>query len=235
MANNTYKPNVKADIKKIKAVYVQFGGRVTNIDGVAKHLVAVAMYSDKELTQIIGIEVCEMTNFEENKQDKFDVYRNRLGEYAAALKFISKRQNGLIARDYDCAVLCPSNSKMWTWLSGGRIPPQIRDLFENINKQFRVDGEQAIDICVSLSEGLADKKAYKYCKPEYIGAQLCRLKRGVHIMTAEEVKKANEIAEERKAKQEKEILDMQGVSVYDILQVNQGNEFEPTIIFDEED
>lgn len=218
--------------RKIKAAYVQFSGRVSNIDGKNKHIAAAVLYSDKELTQIKGIEVCELTNFEENKQDKFDVYRNRLGELAVALKLIRRFQNSLLANDYDCAVLCPSNSKIWSWLSGERVPPQVRDLYENILKQFRLDGEQSIDISVSLSDKLADKKAYKYCKPEYVGAQLCRLRRGVHIMTAAEVEEARNKAIEREREQEKKNLDSDGVSIYDIMQVSQGDEFEPVIVFE---
>lgn len=216
----------------IKVAYIQFCGRVVSTEHGDKHIVAAALYSDKELTNIKGLEVCEMTNFEENKKDKFDVYRNRLGEYATALKMVYKYQNALLTQGYDCVALCPSNGKLWTWLHGGRVPSQVKDLYENINKQFRLDGQFQLDICVGLSVAVADKKAYKYCKPEYVGAQLCRIKRGVHIMTADEIAKAKEQIEQKRLTEENKALDRDGVSVYDILQLEQGNELEPIVVFE---
>lgn len=216
----------------IKAMYIQFCGRVVATPTGDKHIVAAALYADKELTAIRGIEVCEMTNFEENKKDKFDVYRNRLGEYATALKLAYKYQNSLIANGYDCIVMCPSNGKLWSWLQGGRIPAQIKDLYNNINKQFRHGGQFKLDISVGLADSISEKKAYKFCKPEYVDAKLCKLRRGVHIMTAEEIKKEEARIEAERKKKEETVLNQEGVSVYDILQPNQGNDFEPVIIFE---
>lgn len=216
----------------IKTAYIQFCGRVVSTPEGDKHIVAAALYSDRELTNIKGLEVCEMTNFEENKKDKFDVYRNRLGEYATALKLAYKYQNTLLTQGYDCIALCPSNGKLWTWLHGGRVPVQVRDLYENINKQFRTDGEFQLDISVGLSATVCDKKAYKFCKPEYVGAELCRVKRGVHIMTAAEVAAVKAQFEERRKKEEDKNLDKEGVSIYDILQPNQGSALEPIVIFE---
>ena len=50
----------------IRALYVQFGGRVKN----NKHIAAAGIYSDKELVSMKAIDVCEMTKDEMNKQDK---------------------------------------------------------------------------------------------------------------------------------------------------------------------
>ena len=216
----------------IKTAYIQFCGRVVATPTGDKHIVAAALYSDKELTNIKGLEVCEMTNFEENKKDKFDVYRNRLGEYATALKLAFKYQNALLTQGYDCVALCPSNGKIWTWLNGGRVPAQVKDLYENINKQFRKDGQFQLDISVGLSATVCDKKAYKFCKPEYVGAELCRVKRGVHIMTAEEVAAAKEAIEAKRKKEEEKNLDKDGVSIYDILQPAQEDSLEPIIVFE---
>ncbi len=216
----------------IKTAYIQFCGRVVSTEHGDKHIVAAALYSDRELTNIKGLDVCEMTNFEENKKDKFDVYRNRLGEYATALKLVYKYQNALLTQGYDCVALCPSNGKLWTWLHGGRVPAQVRDLYENINKQFRKDGQFQLDICVGLSATVCDKKAYKFCKPEYVGAELCRVKRGVHIMTADEVAAAKAKLEEKRKKEEDKALNQDGVNVFDILQLGQGNELEPIVVFE---
>lgn len=216
----------------IKAVYIQFCGRVVATEAGDKHIVAAALYSDKELTNIKGLDVCEMTNFEANKKDKFDVYRNRLGEYATALKLVYKYQNSLISQGYDCVVLCPSNGKIWSWLQGRRVPAQVRELYESINKQFRPDGQFELDICVALSDDVCDKKAYKFCKPEYVGAKLSKVKRGVHIMTASEVTEATAQAEIKRKEKEDAALDKEGVSVFDILQLGQGDELEPVIIFE---
>lgn len=218
----------------IKTAYIQFCGRVVATPDGDKHIAAAALYSDRELTNIKGLEVCEMTNFEENKKDKFDVYRNRLGEYATALKLVYKYQNALLTQGYDCVALCPSNGKLWTWLHGGRVPAQVKDLFENINKQFRTDGEFQLDICVGLSATVCDKKAYKFCKPEYVGAELCRVKRGVHIMTTDEVAAARASMEAKRKAEEDKHLDNEGVSIYDILQPAQGNELEPIVVFEKQ-
>lgn len=216
----------------IKAAYIQFCGRVVATEQGDKHIVAAALYLDRELTNIKGLEVCEMTNFEENKKDKFDVYRNRLGEYTTALKLVYKYQNSLLSQGYDCVVLCPSNGKIWSWLRGGRVPAQVRDLYENINKQFRPGGQFELDICVGLSDDVCDKKAYKFCKPEYVGAKLSKVKRGVHIMTVDEIKEAVAQAEEKRKKEEDKALEREGVSIFDILQLGQGDVLEPVIIFD---
>lgn len=221
-----------SEMQPIKAAYIQFCGRVCKVNGVDKHLVASALYTDKELSNIKGIEVIEMRNYELNKVDKFDTYRNRITEYAAALKLAFKYQNALIDQDYDVIVLCPSHSKLWTWLNTGKVPGKLMDLWLNINRQFASTGPTPLTINIGLSSDIAQNKAYKFCKPEYIGAELCRLKRGVHIMTRQEIEAArNKIMEEHKQK-ESVLLDENGVNIFDILQENQGSEFEPVIIFD---
>lgn len=222
----------------LKVMYIQFCGRVVTVDGKDKHIVAAALYSDKELTNIKALEVCEMTNFEENKQDKYDVYRNRLAEYATALKLAYRYQDSLLREDYNCIVLCPSNTKLWSWLHGNRVPSQVRDLFDNINKQYRLDGQYELNISIGLSTYVTDKKAYKYCKPEYIGARLTKVKRGIHIMTAAEVEA--EDARRRAAREAEQArrnaeLEEDGVSIYDILQPNQEDELQPEIVFENND
>ena len=76
----------------MKVLYLQFCGRVIK----DKHIVACALYLDKELTNIKTLDVCEMVNYEAKKQNKYDVYRNRLGEYAQALKIICKYQKSIL-------------------------------------------------------------------------------------------------------------------------------------------
>lgn len=219
----------------IKAIYLQFCGRVVSQAGEKnKHIVAAALYSDKELTHIKGLDVCELTNYEENKQDKYDVYRNRLAEYAAALKMAYKYQDTLLTQGYDIIVLCPSNNKIWDWLQGKKVPTQIKELFENINKQFRTNGPFQLDISVGLSANPTAKKTYKYCREKYLNARLSRVKRGAHIMTPEEIAQRQEWVQNKQLKTEQieqDKLEENGVSIYDILQEHQGNELEPVIVF----
>lgn len=216
----------------IKALYLQFGGRVKN----SRHFVAAGLYSDKELLNIKAIDICEMNNYELDKQDKFDVYRNRLAELFAALNLVAKHQQSIIDCEYDVVVLCPSNAKLHKWLSGEqRIPTQIKPLYESILQQFRIGGDNQLDVCIGLSTAPTDCKVYKFCREDYIGAKLSKYKRGIHIMTAQEV----EEQEEKERRQSIERMDAQhkkleqeSVSVYDILQPAQGDSFEPVIQFE---
>lgn len=216
----------------IRALYVQFGGRVKN----NKHIAAAGIYSDKELLNIKAIDVCEMTNYELNKQDKFDVYRNRLAELYVALNLIFKHQDSIMECEYDVVVLCPSNTKLYKWLSGEqKVPTQIKPLYESILKQFRLGSDNQLDVCVGLSAAPTDCKVYKFCREDYVGAKLTKYKRGIHIMTAAEVQEQEEkersyLAEKQKAQQN--VLEQESISVYDILQPSQGDSFEPVIQFE---
>lgn len=217
---------------EIRALYVQFCGRVKD----NRHITAACIYADKELTNIKAIDVCEMTNYEANKTDKYDVYRNRLAELYTALNLIYKHQLDILNCEYDIVVLCPSNAKLFKWLSGEqKVPTQIKSLYENIFKQFRIGGDMQLDICVGLSLDIADNKAYKFCKENYVGQRLTKYKRGIHIMSEEEIREYDmkeHIYLEQKQQEKLEALETNGVSVYDILQPAQGNSFEPVIQFE---
>lgn len=217
---------------EIKALYVQFGGRVNN----NKHIVAAGIYSDKELLNIKAIDVCEMTNYELNKQDKFDVYRNRLAELYAAMNLIYKHQDNILSCGYDVMVLCPANAKLYKWLSGEqKVPTQISPLYESILSHFRIGSDHQLDICVGLSAAPTDCKVYKFCREDYIGARLTKYKRGIHIMTAAEIKEQEEKEQAymlEQLRKQHETLEQESVSVYDILQPTQGDSFEPVIEFE---